>query len=463
MSKTSFPVLFRFIVLILFLVSAGSSPNNTGTVIAASDGYQVFLPQIIKPATVNLYQYAYSATDILNPERGFRSSINLMNTVDLSPQRNTKGHTLVFAYLRLDDYRTSDLPADFLSSLDAAFARIRQAGIKVIVRVAYNAGFEADTTKDWMLRHITQLTPMLQKNADVIAWMQAGFIGAWGEWHSSTNGLDNAIDKQDILDALLNALPNDRIVQVRSVKDIEALYPSSLAAGQAFTGTFQARTGHHNDCFLASNTDSGTYGSNTIPADKDYLSQMAQFTPIGGETCTVNPPRSECASALQEMAQLHYTELNAEYNGDVITGWKTGGCYAEISQRLGYRLAIVNASFEATLAPGDTLNLQINLQNKGFAAPVNPRPVVAVLDGPARYEFPLTADPRRWEPGDSAFSAQMSLPAGIPAGTYRIALWLPDASPSLRSDPRYAIRFANENIWEGATGFNSLGTVVIKK
>jgi hypothetical protein len=38
---------------------------------------------------------------------------------------------------------------------------------------------------------------------------------------------------------------------------------------------------------------------------------------------------------------------------------------------------------------------------------------------------------------------------------------LPDASPTLRHDPRYSIRFANTGTWEPTTGFNDLGLRVI--
>jgi hypothetical protein len=33
---------------------------------------------------------------------------------------------------------------------------------------------------------------------------------------------------------------------------------------------------------------------------------------------------------------------------------------------------------------------------------------------------------------------------------------MPDLSPSIHDDPRYAIRFANKEIWDGETGTNIL-------
>src|SRR5688572_12861745 len=169
-----------------------------------------------EPATVN---HTYTATDapILNPERGFFTPYELPGNPGFSPVRAT-GNTLVHLNIRLDDWRESDIPQDVLDSLDMNFADIRDADLKAIIRFSYNEGpypdSEPDASKAQILRHIEQLTPLLQNNADVIAWAEAGFIGAWGEWHTSTNGLDNITDKREILDALLAAIPN-RYVQVR--------------------------------------------------------------------------------------------------------------------------------------------------------------------------------------------------------------------------------------------------------
>ena len=70
-----------------------------------------------------------------------------------------------------------------------------------------------------------------------------------------------------------------------------------------------SRVGHHNDCLLASVDDFGTYVD--VAADKAYVAADTLYVPIGGETCAVNSPRSDCASALVELEQLHYTFLHA--------------------------------------------------------------------------------------------------------------------------------------------------------
>ena len=46
--------------------------------------------------------------------------------------------------------------------------------------------------------------------------VQAGMVGAWGEWHGSVQGLENSDEtKTAILEKLLSVVPEERQVQVR--------------------------------------------------------------------------------------------------------------------------------------------------------------------------------------------------------------------------------------------------------
>ena len=73
-----------------------------------------------------------------------------------------------------------------------------------------------------------------------------------------------------------------------------APYSMEISSDNAFDGSDIASTGHHNDCFLASDTDYGTYSSNNVEAEKSYLENDTKYTSIGGETCALNSPRSDC-------------------------------------------------------------------------------------------------------------------------------------------------------------------------
>ena len=417
----------------------------------------------------------FTPTDepILNPERGFFLPTDILDVEDYGGIRVT-GSTLIRSYVRLDAYREVDLPQDFLDKIDQRLAAVREGGVKAVLRFSYNFGpypnSEPDASKAQMLRHIAQLTPVLQKNADVIAWMEAGFVGAWGEWHTSTHGIDKSMDdKREIVSALLRALPPTRMIQLRYPTDMIRMWPQPLRYDDAFSQTDQARVGHHNDCFLASDTDQGTYereGKMTRDSDQTYLAESTQYTPVGGETCNLNPPRSDCETALREMVLLHFTEINLSYHTQVVKGWRKQKCFDEINRRLGYRISLVEASVITTVHAGGSFTFSISLKNTGFASMVNPRMIYAVFDGPQRLVIPLDpkfTDPRRWQAGaQQAFGGTVDIPANAKPGVYRFALWLPDADPRLQNDPRYAVRFANKDMWDEQNGFNVIGTVEIE-
>ncbi|MCP3879086.1 MAG: DUF4832 domain-containing protein, partial [Sulfitobacter sp.] len=278
-------------------------------------------------------------------------------------------------------------------------------------------------------------------------------------------------NRGDMLSALLTALPASRMAQLRTPHYKHQIYsvytgtpplPIPLTQFEAHGGTDIARTGHHNDCFLASADDFGTYNAGwaSIAEDKTYLGEETRFVPMGGETCNPNPPRSECASALTELALLHWSYLNIDYHPDVIGSWVTGSCFGEIENRLGYRFTLVRATYDDAVETGAALNVRIELRNDGWAAPFNPRPVNLVLRhnySGSVYSFPLAnADPRFWEAGDVQI-LDYDIPVYLPSGKYTLLLHLPDPESSIATRPEYALRLANNSAWEAGTGYNVLG------
>ncbi len=400
--------------------------------------------------------FSPSDAGLLNPERGFYDTIDLLSADPFSSTR-AAGHTLALAGVRLDAFRTSPIDAPTLTALSAGLARARTAGIKVILRFQYNDGpiGAADASRTQILSHLAQLRPVLQANADVIAVMQAGLIGAWGEWHSSTNGLDETTQRSAILHGLLDALPTSRMVQVRTPNFVDDLFPGGpLTSALAFTGVDRARVGHHNDCFLASDSDFGTYPS-PIDTWKTYVATDARWVPTGGETCAVFAPRSECPSAKAELERLHYRFLNSEYHLGVLGSWRTGGCLTEIENRLGYRLVLEQLEHSREVRPGGLLRLRWKVRNDGYGALFNERPLELVLEqGATRLVARVDVDVRRWEPGAHEVAVRLRVPATLAPGTYRLSLALPDAEPSLRARAEYAVQLANEGVW--AAGVNVL-------
>jgi len=416
-----------------------------------------------EPELVHL-TFTESFEDFPNPERGFYKHMLLdrLTSVDQLEGLREQSITLIYGKIPANDFRESDLSDEFLGKIQTGFDLAREAGVKTIFCVSYGDRVGAeDASKEWVFRHLDQLKPLLERNEDVIYIAKAGFIGPWGEWHSSTHGLDTTENRRDILVKILDVLPVNRMVALRSPSHkLDIFNGEVLGQEKAFDGSYIARTGHHNDCFLSGNSDVGTY---LAPKTRDewlaYIGGETRFTPYGGETCALND-LSQCENALKEMEILHASWLNIGYHPEVLKRWDETGCMDEIARRLGYCFVLRDAILPQEAAPGETMSIEMTLDNVGFAAPVNPRPVEIVLknntDGTS-HSIPVDADPRFWQPGNPIMlSADILVPANVPEGTYTVLLRLPDAAESLRDDPRYAIRLANENTWIETEGANAI-------
>ncbi len=427
-------------------------------------------PGASEPATKAL-TFSASDEDFLNPERGFHDDEPL--PVSALGDYRENGYGWVRSYVVLGDYRDTALPTDFLTQLDYSFELLRDAGVKVIVRFAYNMDGTADAPLDRVLGHIAQLAPVIQENADVIALLQAGFIGRWGEWHHSEYGLNTSENRTTILNALLGVVPTERMVELRYPWHRKQLFPELLTAEAAYTGNSAARVGLHNDCFVTSNNDLGTYGDfwdegdGSAPSDQverwmEYTAQESRFVVNGGETCD-DTYRSGCNTATTELARFHYTYLNGRFNDEVNQRWRDEGCMPEIQKRLGYRLEMRRGQLSERVAPGGLLRVEFTLANVGYAAPFNARPVRLVLDGATRTYVDLPVDWRRFAPeqGEITVSAMLRLPASLAPGSYRVALWLPDAAAALSQRAEYSVRLANSGVWNAAQADNTLGNVDI--
>lgn len=426
--------------------------------------------------------YTASQAQLANPERGLykysATSSNPYTFLDpstLSEYKTTQGISLLYRNFQLNTFIYKNISAEYLANMKRDFQTIRAAGMKAIVRFSYSESEnvrQRDASKLMILRHIQQLKPLLQENSDVIAVLQSGFIGSWGEWYYTSQvdfggwGFDDTAltpdqfnNRKEIVSALLDALPANRMIQLRSIDAKQNFYGlDPLSKNAAFSTSDAARIGFHNDCFLANETDSGTFSN---PAEqRSYLAQESNFVPVGGETCKLNAPRTDCSQAMAEMKEQHWSFLNLDYYPEVINGFLKNDCLTEIEQKLGYRLVLKSALLPKNLGNNDYLSISITMQNIGFAAPFNPRKVYVVLRNTAtgnEFKLPLNTSIRSWY-GSSEFSLNenIKLPENLAAGTYSLFLFMPDEASTLASNPEYAIQLANQNTWEVQTGYNSL-------
>ncbi len=434
---------------------------------------------IFSQSPTKKFSFLPSDAIINNPECGFyrleetgmvQGKITPYDKLD--PQRLQKirkEHTLLFRYFGLKEWRTVDIPDSVLRYVRDDFNAIRFAGLKCIPRFTYSANIgEPDASLQIILRHLQQLKPILQQNKDVIAVMQAGFIGAWGEWHSSTNGNESVQNMRTVLNAILDALPSDRMVQLRTPRYKQQIFAlpfdptAALSSQKAYSRTPVARVGHHNDCFLADNNDMGTYWRNNrvdTALAKSYLHLDNRFVPMGGETCQTSE-FSGCKDALKELERMRWSFLNADFNTDVLKSFESSGCMDEIKRKLGYRLSIVRAEFNPQVFQSGSFDFAMKITNTGWAAPFNRREAELLLRNTrdaSVFRVKLPADPRFWLSGDTA---SISVSAGIPptmkSGWYSVLLNFPDPDSALHARPEYSIHLANKNMWESGTGYNDL-------
>jgi hypothetical protein len=158
------------------------------------------------------------------------------------------------------------------------------------------------------------------------------------------------------------------------------------------------------------------------------------------------------------MERLHFSYLNQEYHQGVLGGWETQGCDREIDDRLGYRFVVQRVAHTERVAPGGILELEVDVMNRGYAAPFNHRPIDVILDdGTTRRVARLAADARTWASGvKTTLTVRLRIPADAVAGPHTVALRLPDPDSSLAEDPRYAIQLANDGVWHPETGDNQI-------
>lgn len=438
----------------------------------------LLLSSQLSAQTFSTHVYAEDVTNIANPERGFykhtetsTGTYSYLNEATLRSYRS-QGITLALRLFYLNDFASKPISEEYLAAMRQDFNTARAAGVKLIIRFAYTKKSTSpygDATPAWALQHVEQLAPVLRQNGDVIAVVQAGFIGAWGEWYytdhfSATLGNPNATDwqnRRDLVNALLAATPATRSVQIRTPGYKFTLMQSTdpVDESEAFNGTAKSRLGHHNDCFLASSNDFGTYTGN-IEVEKAYLEEETKFLPMGGETCNESVPLSECPNALAQMERFHWSYLNRDYHSGVLGSWQDGACMPEVFQRLGYRFYLTKSVMQNTSKPGGVVELTVKLRNNGWATPYNPRKVEIVLKHTVSgktFILPIDEDPRRWSLTDTTtIEVNAGLPQHIAPGSYKVYLHLPDPEKTLYGNPDYSIRMANTETWDAATGYNDL-------
>lgn len=481
--------------------------------------------------------YADESTDgIYNPERGLRLevAIDLATEGDVWDPKNftqvdhkliseSKAYqsdsiTLVQSYFYLHKYSEKDLDETAFKNMNTYFNALRTLGKKAVLRFAYETGWGSDgPKKEIIYRHTKQLKPIIEANLDVIAVMQAGIIGAWGEWHSSRHGHENNPETMKaIIEHIMDMTPKNRFVQIRVPK-----YKNLISKDSPLYN----RIAFHDDMIIIKphvwdgDMHEGTEAFAQIVKESPYV-------PVDGEMPwgewsisdkTEGPEAGWIIDGTTTARQLfleHFTSFSVTHNYKEFKSGKTGkysmmhwketpisidylksqnmpisSCYFQnsdnskvernvfdyIRDHLGYRLELQKLTLDSKLNRNTEAIIDLSLINRGFSTLFNEHPIYFVMiDNSGKvYEFQTDADVNTFQPYNPNDNTKTPLVHNIkgklnlktlPKGEYKLGLWIPDGDQRLKHNNRYSIRCANGDVqwWSSPDqkyGVNILTTI----
>jgi hypothetical protein len=466
-----------------------------------------------------------------NPERGFRFyysmyasnltqpfwqtsySGNLSSYIDgdeANYGNNKVRLTLINFYLT--EYLHTDISATALANMQQVFDQIKSRGHKVILRFIYRA-FDHNEYEELgdISRHLAQLSGFLNQHEPLIHVVQAGFVGLWGEWHST--GLEGwPLEQKVVIRKLLAAVPASRKIQVRETAFknnaagafsgfIHYTYNGGGNSGYesypALTQEQLDRIGFHNDYFILETGTSQEVGWDFAWPHADFFQVQTEGsrTTVDGEMPNDEYTRLPYGSlggwyAGRRMRAHAYTSFNimANYNRNLAawqnqwvypsqfrndntlvtddyfvnqSGQETGRiAFQYIRDHLGYRFQLRSGEIPAVVAVNATATFKFRVKNFGFSKMINSRPVHLVLIDANNNvrEIATGYNARDWYPTYSQYDGvhEMIQPVYIDnsyvPGHYRVGLWLPDASNDLKYNTAYSVKLANGNMewWKDA-------------
>lgn len=186
--------------------------------------------QTIHPSP--LYGEAFSSLRE-NPDRGFRLEAYIClgsDTVTFHKGKTPLGYLdeqlalykdysvhLVQVYVYLSEYCKKPLDERAFAQLETYLEGLKTRGLRAVLRFAYE--FEVNrkigpTTKQ-IKAHLEEISKWMSEHEalgkDTVLVLQAGFFGAWGEWHTAKH----FHSKKKLLTAIADILPDWLSLQVR--------------------------------------------------------------------------------------------------------------------------------------------------------------------------------------------------------------------------------------------------------
>lgn len=250
---------------------------------------------------------------------------------------------------------------------------------EVILRITYDTEGKGMEHEPSIIKnvagHMRQLGPVIAAHADNIIVHQGIFVGSWGEMHDSKFLSENAVC--ELYETLVSACGNKVRIAVRTPMQhrfIMKYLTRYMGTGNADTDTGILRPALYNDAILSSEDDMCTYaGGRTVWAD--YQDEVCTYAVCGGEAIHDNP-LNDYDNAVKELANMHITYLNRQYDMAVLDKWRSNNGYDYIGTHLGYRFVVTDTAVgrdaeEETGSKTQTgvgsIYINVRIANRGFA------------------------------------------------------------------------------------------------
>lgn len=295
---------------------------------------------------------------------------------------------------------------------------------EVILRITYDTEGKGMEHEPSLIKnvagHMRQLGPVIAAHADNIIVHQGIFVGSWGEMHDSKFLSENAVC--ELYETLVSACGNKVRIAVRTPMQhrfIMKYLTRYMGTGNADTDTDILRPALYNDAILSSEDDMCTYaGGRTVWAD--YQDEVCTYAVCGGEVIHDNP-LNDYDNAVKELANMHITYLNRQYDMTVLDKWRSNNGYDYIGTHLGYRFVVTDTAVgrdaeEETGSKTQTgvgsIYINVRIANRGFACVYDRVRLLAEFrgkDGGCISRAEVMSDISRIKPGDEC-TAVIRLP-----------------------------------------------------
>ncbi len=337
----------------------------------------------------------------------------------------------VIALVRIDIGRRqpgvgtgSPFTAEELDRADRILTWFEKHSREVILRITYDTEGKGMEHEPSLIKnvagHMRQLGPVIAAHADNIIVHQGIFVGSWGEMHDSKFLSENAVC--ELYETLVSACGNKVRIAVRTPMQhrfIMKYLTRYMGTGNADTDTDILRPALYNDAILSSEDDMCTYaGGRTVWAD--YQDEVCTYAVCGGEAIHDNQ-LNDYDNAVKELANMHITYLNRQYDMAVLDKWRSNNGYDYIGTHLGYRFVVTDtaAGRDAEEETGSktqtgvgSIYINVRIANRGFACVYDRVRLLAEFrgkDGGCISRAEVMSDMSRIKPGDEC-TAVIRLP-----------------------------------------------------